>query len=168
MAKHQNPRQKPKKRKNIACLDLEATARRMYLEEGGEELDETIETQQYTQQAYRSQMAAYKRLAEQGVVWDGEGLPPGAWGPVVTPKEARQTGDLVRKLLKEKEAWLERCRKKVQETMDEQELKLKYGDGIFQPGGWDQIDESGNGEHTDGEGDDKDDVIHAPPPDDHR
>lgn len=75
-------------------------AYKMFLAEGGGDIDLMLENGQLTMAAYKSQI----RAAKEG----GSG-----WGPTVTPYEDRMTRSLQMRLMRQKQEWIERCRQRI-------------------------------------------------------
>lgn len=84
---------------------MNEAAYRMFLEEGGHVIEQSLENGQLTGAAYHSQIRAEKE--------GGSG-----WGPVVTPYEDRMTRGLQLRLMREKRAWIKECRRRIQEQWD--------------------------------------------------
>ncbi|MBZ0136096.1 MAG: hypothetical protein K8I27_06970 [Planctomycetes bacterium] len=78
---------------------------RLFLAEGGDVIEQMLENGQLTMAAYHSQIRAEKE--------GGSG-----WGPTVTPYEDRMTRSLQMRLMRQKQEWIEDCRRRIQEDWD--------------------------------------------------
>ncbi|MCA8913291.1 MAG: hypothetical protein KDB82_16450 [Planctomycetes bacterium] len=81
--------------------EIDRMAYELFLQEGGETLEVIIHTCQATSELYEAQMKAARDK--------GNG-----WGPDVSPREARMSGSLLLRTVKEKRQWLKDCRQRIE------------------------------------------------------
>jgi hypothetical protein len=81
--------------------EIERMAYELFINEGGETLEVVIRTCQATSECYEAQMQAARK--------DGDG-----WGPDISPREARMSGSLLLRTIKEKRQWLKDCRQRIE------------------------------------------------------
>lgn len=87
---------------------IEKAAHELFIAEGGASLERMIRTGDLTAECFETQMRAARDGGED-------------WGPTITPYEDRMNRGLQLRLLKERNKWLEDCRKRVAQDWPEPE-----------------------------------------------
>lgn len=101
---------------------IEKAAHELFLAEGGDSLERMIRIGDLTAECFETQMRAARDGGED-------------WGPTITPYEDRMNRGLQLRLIKERNKWLEDCRKRVAEDWAETEAPAEPPAETEQPAG---------------------------------